>query len=260
MNVALQHRAERHEVLVEAHGLTKHYGGQAVLDGVDLTLKRGELTTLIGPNGAGKTTLLRLLLGLEKPSAGAISAATDLRIGYVPQRMHVDESLPITVRRFLSLGGASRDAIAETLRDVGASHVLNAPLQSISGGEMRRVLLARALLRQPDLLVLDEPTAGVDLSGQAELYELIDTMRHTRHCGVLMVSHDLHVVMAATDHVVCLNHHVCCSGTLDSVSEHPEYIALFGVKAAQTHAVYTHTHDHAHDVSGEVVPLTEDGS
>ncbi len=245
-------------VLIDARGLTKRYGGQAALDAVDLTLRRGELTTLIGPNGAGKTTLVRLLLGLEQPSAGTVRTAEGLRIGYVPQRIHVDDALPITVRRFLALGGAPREAITEALREVGAAHVMHKPLQTISGGEMRRALLARALLRNPDLLVLDEPTAGVDLNGQAELYALINAVRREKNCAVLLISHDLHVVMAATDHVLCLNHHVCCSGSPDAVSEHPEYLALFGPKAAQTHAVYTHHHDHTHTVAGDVVPLQKD--
>jgi len=247
-------------VLIDAQGLTKRYGGQAALDAVDLTLRRGELTTLIGPNGAGKTTLVRLLLGLERPSAGTVRTAEGLRIGYVPQRIHVDDALPITVRRFLALGGAPREAITEALREVGAAHVMHKPLQTISGGEMRRALLARALLRDPDLLVLDEPTAGVDLNGQAELYALINAVRREKNCAVLLISHDLHVVMAATDHVLCLNHHVCCSGSPDAVSEHPEYLALFGPKAAQTHAVYTHHHDHTHTVAGDVVPLQKDQS
>jgi zinc transport system ATP-binding protein len=245
-------------VLIEAHCLTKHYGGQMALDAVDLTLRRGELTTLIGPNGAGKTTLVRLLLGLERPSSGSVRAIEGLQIGYVPQRIHVDDALPITVQRFLSLGGAKRTSIETVLAEVGAVRVLNAALQTVSGGEMRRVLLARALLRDPDLLVLDEPTAGVDLNGQAELYDLINAVRRQKKCAVLLISHDLHVVMAATDHVLCLNHHVCCSGAPDAVSEHPEYLALFGPKAAHTHAVYTHDHDHAHTVAGDVVPLSSE--
>ncbi|MEQ8249023.1 MAG: zinc ABC transporter ATP-binding protein ZnuC [Alphaproteobacteria bacterium] len=257
MNIASPSPHRLDGVLVDARGLTKRYGGHAVLDAVDLTLRRGELTTLIGPNGSGKTTLVRLLLGLERPNEGSVTAVEGLRVGYVPQVLHVDESLPITVRRFLALGGSQKAEIETALAEVGASHVIGAPLQTISGGEMRRVLLARALLREPDLLVLDEPTAGVDLNGQAELYELINTVRRNKNCAVLLISHDLHVVMAATDHVVCLNHHVCCSGAPDAVSEHPEYLALFGPKAARTHAVYTHDHDHAHTVGGDVVPLTK---
>jgi zinc transport system ATP-binding protein len=242
-------------VLIEAHGLTKRYSGQIAIDAVELTLRRGELTTLVGPNGAGKTTLVRLLLGLERPSSGTVRVTKGVRIGYVPQRIHVDDALPITVRRFLSLDGAKRVTIETVLAEVGALQVLNSALQTVSGGEMRRVLLARALLRDPDLLVLDEPTAGVDLNGQAELFDLINTVRQQKKCAVLMISHDLHVVMAASDHVLCMNHHVCCSGTPDTVSEHPEYLALFGPKAARTHAIYTHDHDHAHTVAGDVVPL-----
>jgi len=258
VNIANAQRDDGREILIDARGLTKRYGGYAALDAVDLSLRRSELTTLIGPNGAGKTTLVRLLLGLERPSAGTVTTAAGVRIGYVPQRLHVDEALPITVRRFLALGGADRSAIARVLDEVGAAHVTDKQLQTISGGEMRRVLLARALLREPDLLVLDEPTAGVDLNGQAELYDLINAVRQEKNCAVLLISHDLHVVMAATDHVLCLNHHVCCSGTPDAVSEHPEYQALFGPKAAQTHAVYTHHHDHTHTVAGDVVPLGKD--
>ncbi len=259
MNITPAHRGD-HDTLIDARGLMKHYSGHTVIDSVDLTLRRGELTTLIGPNGSGKTTLVRLLLGLERPNAGTVTAPPDLSIGYVPQRIHVDESMPITVRRFLALGGARASGIKTALDEVGAQHVLNAPLQTISGGEMRRVLLARALLRDPDLLVLDEPTAGVDLNGQAELYDLINAVRRQKNCAVLLISHDLHIVMAATDHVVCLNHHVCCSGAPDAVSAHPEYLALFGPKAAHTHAVYTHDHDHAHTVAGDVVPLADDAS
>ena len=229
-------------ILIEAQELTKRYGSQIALDAVQLTMRRGELTTLVGPNGAGKTTLVRLLLGLEQPSSGTVRVRKGVKIGYVPQRIHVDDALPITVRRFLSLGGAKRKLIENVLAEVGVLNALNSPLQMISGGEMRRVLLARALLRTPDLLVLDEPTVGVDLNGQSEIYDLIDEVRKQNECAVLMVSHDLHVVMAASDHVFCINHRVCCSGTPDRVSEHPEYLALFGPTAAHTHAIYTHKH------------------
>ena len=229
-------------ILIEAQRLTKRYGSQIALNAVELTIRRGELTTLVGPNGAGKTTLVRLLLGLEQPSSGTVRVRKGVKIGYVPQRIHVDDALPITVRRFLSLGGAKRKLIENVLAEVGVLNALNSPLQMISGGEMRRVLLARALLRTPDLLVLDEPTAGVDLNGQSEIYDLINEVRKQKECAVLMVSHDLHIVMAASDHVFCINHHVCCSGTPDRVSEHPEYLALFGPTAAHTHAIYTHDH------------------
>ena len=244
------------EVLLEAAALDLRLGALQVLRGVDLTVRRGEIVTLIGPNGAGKTTLVRVVLGLVRPDRGRVALAPDLVIGYVPQRLHVDPVLPLDVRRFLALGGsAARERCQRALDEVGVSGLLEAALHELSGGELRRVVLARALLRDPDLLVLDEPVQGVDLGGQIELYELISRLRKRRACGVLMVSHDLHLVMAATDRVVCLNHHVCCAGRPETVSRDPEYITLFGPRAAEALALYSHAHDHGHDTHGNVVPL-----
>ncbi len=244
------------KTVLTLEGVAASFGGETVLAGVDLEVRGGEIVTLIGPNGSGKTTLARLALGLVAPAAGTVHRAPGLKIGYVPQRWAIEETLPITVRRFLALAGvgvaaAARDALAE----VGAAQVLDTPLQGLSGGEARRVLLARALLREPDLLVLDEPMAGVDLTGQADLYDLIRAIRDRRGCAVLLVSHDLHLVMAATDRVVCLNHHVCCSGTPEAVSRNPEYLALFGPRLAGALALYSHAHDHDHDLSGQPVEL-----
>jgi zinc transport system ATP-binding protein len=240
--------------LIEAKQVSKLFGDNRVLDAVGLAISPGEIVTLIGPNGSGKTTLVRILLGLVPPSSGSVTRRPGLKVGYVPQIVHTDETLPLTVRRFLTLPRhvSKRDADG-ALKEVGAAHVAGTQLDRISGGEMRRVLLARALLRDPDLLVLDEPAAGVDVGGQAELYDLVCTIRDRHHCGVLMVSHDLHLVMAATDQVVCLNHHVCCTGQPDAVSRHPEYLALFGRHAGETLAVYTHHHDHQHGLSGEAI-------
>ncbi len=247
------------EVLLEAAAVDLRLGALQVLQDVDLTVRRGEIVTLIGPNGAGKTTLVRVVLGLVRPDRGRVTLAPDLVIGYVPQRLHVDPVLPLDVRRFLALGGsAARERCQRALDEVGVSGLLEAALHELSGGELRRVVLARALLRDPDLLVLDEPVQGVDLGGQIELYELISRLRKRRACGVLMVSHDLHLVMAATDRVVCLNHHVCCAGRPETVSRDPEYITLFGPRAAEALALYSHAHDHRHDAHGNVVPL-EDG-
>ncbi len=248
------------EILLEAAAVDLRLGALEVLQGVDLTVRRGEIVTLIGPNGAGKTTLVRVVLGLVRPDRGRVALAPDLVIGYVPQRLHVDPVLPLDVRRFLTLGGAAgRERCQRALDEVGVSGLLDAALHELSGGELRRVVLARALLRDPDLLVLDEPVQGVDLGGQIELYELISRLRGQRACGVLMVSHDLHLVMAATDRVVCLNHHVCCAGRPETVSRDPEYITLFGPRAAEALALYSHAHDHRHDPHGNVVPL-EDGA
>lgn len=210
-----------------------------ILQDISLNLHSNQIITLIGPNGAGKTTLVRVVLGLLKPQQGKVQRRPNLRIGYMPQRLQVDVTLPITVERFLQLSG-TKQKIQPTLTEVGAIKTLKRPLQQISGGEMQRVLLARALLRQPDLLVLDEPIQGVDVSGQYELYELIAAIRQQRGCGILMVSHDLHLVMAATDWVVCLNQHICCSGHPETVTQHPAYLALFGRR--HDLAIYTHHH------------------
>ncbi|MFZ5789876.1 MAG: zinc ABC transporter ATP-binding protein ZnuC [Pseudomonadota bacterium] len=246
--------------LVAVERLTQRFGADTILDAVDLSVAAGEIVTLIGPNGAGKTTLVRVVLGLLAPSAGRVRRRPDLKIGYMPQRFELPDTLPITVERFLSLAGrVDRAMIADALREVGAQRLLGSAMQSLSGGELQRVLLARALVREPELLVLDEPVRGVDVSGQAELYDLIAQIRRSRGCGVLMVSHDLHLVMAATDRVICLNHHVCCAGRPETVSEHPEYLALFGAGAAERIAFYTHHHDHEHGLAGEIVAQGEHG-
>jgi zinc transport system ATP-binding protein len=228
-------------------------GGRDVLQAVDLEVRSREIVTVVGPNGGGKTSLLRVALGLTPPSRGHVRRPHGLRIGYMPQRLHIDPSLPLTVERFLGLTGAKTDGITGALARVGASRVVHHPLQAISGGEWQRVLLARALLRKPDLLVLDEPAQGVDLHGQQELYHLLGHLRRETGCAILMVSHDLHLVMASTDRVVCLNGHVCCSGPADTVATHPEYLALFGQAEAPDIGVYAHHHDHHHDMHGRVV-------
>jgi zinc transport system ATP-binding protein len=229
-------------------------GARVILDGIDISVSPGEIVTVIGPNGAGKTTLLRVLLGLLKPSGGTVERRPGLRVGYLPQRMQIDPVLPLTVGRLMTLTQRSNaGAIGAALAEMGVAHLWTAQASTLSGGELQRVLLARALLRDPDLLALDEPVHGVDFAGEAALYELINSIRARRGCGVLMISHDLHVVMAATDRIVCLNRHVCCAGTPEAVSRHPEYARLFGPRAASALAVYTHHHDHGHGLAGEVV-------
>ncbi|PRD19026.1 UNVERIFIED_CONTAM: znuC [Trichonephila clavipes] len=241
------------EALIQLEDVGVSFSGQPVLQQVQLALRPGEIVTLIGPNGAGKTTLVRTVLGLLKPDSGTVRRKPRLRIGYMPQKLHVDATLPLSVLRFLRLvPGVDRAAAQSALEEVGASQVIDSPLQSISGGELQRVLLARALLREPELLVLDEPVQGVDVAGQAELYRLIGKLRDRYGCGVLMVSHDLHLVMSATDQVVCLNRHVCCSGHPEQVSGDPAFVELFG-QDARSLAIYHHHHDHAHDLHGEVV-------
>ncbi len=250
------------EILVTASGINVTLQGRQILDGVNLSVLRGQIVTLIGPNGAGKTTLVRVILGLLKPGAGEIMRQPGMRIGYMPQRLHLSENLPLTVRRFLDLGCHKQceSDLLGVIRQLEIGHLLESPLQRLSGGEHQRVLLARALLRKPDLLVLDEPVQGVDVTGQAALYGLITKIREQLGCGVLMISHDLHLVMATTDQVLCLNHHVCCSGHPDSVSQHPAYLELFGAPASAKLAVYTHHHDHTHDSHGEIKPISGDKS
>jgi len=234
------------EILLGVAKVSVRIGQREILSGVDLQLCAGEVITLIGPNGAGKTTLVRAALGLQKPDSGLIYRRPGLRIGYLPQRFHVDPVLPMSVRRFLRLAGGTTEAIIETLAEVGGGGLIDAALQQLSGGELQRVLLARTLLIDPDLLVLDEPAQGVDLHGQVELYSLLDRVRRRRNCAVLMISHDLHLVMAATGRVVCLNRHVCCTGTPAAVTRNPAFIELFGEEAARTLAVYAHDPDHRH--------------
>ncbi|MBC7952811.1 MAG: zinc ABC transporter ATP-binding protein ZnuC [Rhodospirillaceae bacterium] len=228
--------------------------GHAVLSDVSLAVEPGRIVTIVGPNGAGKSTLVKVALGLLAPDAGKVRRAPGLLVGYVPQRLTVEPALPLSVRRFLAMAAPKADlaAMNTALARVGAGHVLAQQVPELSGGELQRVMLARALLRRPHLLVLDEPVGGVDMAGQAELYDLIANLAHADGSGVLMVSHDLHVVMAATDEVVCLNRHVCCAGHPEAVSRHPEYLALFGPKVAASLAVYTHVHDHAHLPDGTV--------
>lgn len=239
--------------LIQGKKLALTVGVRMVVEHVDIAISQREIVTLIGPNGAGKTTLVRLLLGLMKPDAGVIERAPGLTIGYVPQRFFVDATIPLTVERFLKLSSrGAEDKIDTLLEEVGAGHLRDAQVSSLSGGEFQRIVLAKALMGNPHLLVLDEPVQNVDFSGEAALYRLIETIRDTRGCGILLVSHNLHVVLGASDRVVCLNHHVCCSGVPETVAKHPEYARLFGAKAAQAFAIYSHSHDHEHDLSGEV--------
>lgn len=241
--------------LVELNDICVQFGERKVLDNISLRLNRGEITTLIGPNGAGKSTLVKVLLGLQKTFSGKVTKPKGLKIGYVPQKLRLNDSLPLNVERFLRLAGKySKQELNDALKLVGAEHLLKSNMHSLSGGENQRILLARALLQRPDILVLDEPAQGVDVQGQIDLYELIDTIRHRFNCAVFMVSHDLHLVMAKTDDVVCINHHVCCSGAPADIAQHPSYIALFGHTHQQPFAFYHHQHNHHHhDLAGDPV-------
>ncbi len=226
---------------------------RSILDKVSLTLMPKEIVTIIGPNGAGKSTLVKLLLGLIKPTSGQFERRSNINIGYVPQKLSLDVTLPMKVSRFLSLAQVSKAQRYEALDFLNIRHLAARQIHKLSGGELQRVLLARAIARKPDILVLDEPLQGVDVTGQIELYRLIASMREKLGCAIVMVSHDLHLVMAQTDSVICLNQHVCCHGQPENVSQHPEYLKLFGQRAVDDIAVYQHHHDHHHDIHGDAV-------
>lgn len=247
------------EPLIELKGAGVYRDGRWLVRNVDLTIHRGEIVTLIGPNGAGKSTTAKMALHILKPDEGAIRHIKGLRIGYVPQKINIDRTMPLSVERLMTLTGPlPKTDIIGALDAVGITHLLKAEIANLSGGEFQRALMARALARKPDIMVLDEPVQGVDFSGEAALYELIAKLRDDTGCGVLLISHDLHLVMAATDRVICLNGHVCCSGTPRDVTASPEYVRLFGSRAVGPLAVYEHHHDHTHLPDGRV--LHADGS
>ncbi|MEQ9042093.1 MAG: metal ABC transporter ATP-binding protein [Silicimonas sp.] len=233
--------------LVDVRDLAVSYSGKTVLSGVDFSIDAGEIVTIVGPNGSGKSTLMRAILGAVRPSRGRVTRAPGLRIGYVPQKLHIDQTLPLTVNRFLDLPKPiTADTRRRALDRAGVSDLGAQQMSSLSGGQFQRVLLARALLGEPQLLILDEATQGLDQPGSASFYEEIETVRHDTGAAILMVSHELHVVMAASDRVICLNGHICCEGAPEHVASAPEYRALFGTGTRGTLALYRHEHDHAH--------------
>jgi zinc transport system ATP-binding protein len=213
---------------------------RAVLNNVSLTLAPREIVSLIGPNGAGKSTLVKVVLGLQKPNTGSRQAHGDLKIGYVPQRFHLSRTMPLRVSDLFDLISTSSDFRHQILVETGSANLLNRDVQDLSGGERQRVLLARALLIRPNLLVLDEPMQGLDIHSEEELYAYVRTLPERHGCAVLMVSHDLQWVMQGTQRVICLNHHICCSGTPDNVLQNPAYQAIFGTERVP----YEHHHDH----------------
>ena len=248
------HSAHRgNEILVSLANAGVQRNGRWLVRGVEFSVSKGEIVTLIGPNGSGKSTSAKMAIGVVKPSEGKVARKAGLKVGYVPQKLSVDWTMPLSVRRLMTLTGPlpARE-IDAALNATGIAHLANVEVQHLSGGEFQRALLARAIARKPDLLVLDEPVQGVDFSGEIALYDLIKNIRNSNDCGILLISHDLHVVMAETDTVICLNGHVCCRGTPQAVSQSPEYMRLFGGAAAKALAVYSHHHDHTHLPDGRV--------
>ncbi len=234
--------------LITTRNVCLHYGPDVVLHDIDFEIGEREIVTLLGPNGSGKSSFLRILIGALKPTAGRVDRRSGLRIGYVPQRLSIDANLPMSVMRFLRLGTrCNAKIIQKWIEQVGISNLLNSQIAQLSGGQLQRVLLTQALLVDPHILILDEATQGLDQQGEASFYRLIEQVRNEQGCAVVLVSHDLHVVMSASDRVVCLNGHVCCEGTPTIVSAAPEYRALFGLGTEGALALYRHDHDHSHE-------------
>jgi zinc transport system ATP-binding protein len=238
--------------LVELNKVGFKQNNKWLVEGVSLKVEKGKIVTLIGPNGSGKSTTAKIALGIYKDIEGSVKKFTN-KVGYVPQKISIDWTLPLRVYDFMLLTEEIKDdAIDEALALTGVTHLKNKNLGNLSGGEFQRVLIARAISKKPELLVLDEPVQGVDYTGEIALYELIKKISDTLNCGILLISHDLHTVMTATDHVVCLNGHVCCSGTPMDVAKNNEYKTLFGEKASQILTVYEHKHDHVHSDEGQI--------
>ncbi len=241
------------EELVRLKQIEIDFNGNKALQNINLSIHANSITTIVGPNGGGKSTLLKVLLKLLTPTSGSVTHKKGLKIGYVPQKLHLDHSMPITVEKFLSLKpNCSTKAINEALNLFSIAHLSQNSMQKLSGGELQRVLLARAILNRPQLLALDEPMQGVDIAGQTELYQLLNNTRSWLNCAILMVSHDLNIVMANTDEVLCINRHICCAGTPEAVTNDPHFIHFFGDQFAQNVAFYSHHHNHHHNLHGDV--------
>lgn len=243
---------EKNKVLLKVENVGLLKNDKWLVKDVSLEIRKGEIVTLIGPNGSGKSTTAKIALGIHKKIEGKVQKFTD-KIGYVPQKISIDWTLPIRVIDFMLLTEKlTNDQINASLNLTGVDHLKNKNLSNLSGGEFQRVLIARAIAKKPDLLVLDEPVQGVDFKGEVALYELIKKISEELSCGILLISHDLHVVMSATDFVVCLNGHVCCSGTPQVVAKNEQYLQLFGDRASKVLSLYEHKHDHTHAQDGTI--------
>lgn len=238
-------------MLVECNNMSVDIGKRSILKNINFSINSNEIVTILGPNGSGKTTLFKAIIGAIQPSSGYLKKKTGLRIGYVPQKLHIDETLPMTVKRFMNLPRAhSVSTVDNSLKQAGVPGLDKQQIMDLSGGQFQRVLLARALLSNPDLLLLDEATQGLDHGGSADFYRQIASVRQNLGCAIMMISHELHVVMSQTDRVICLNGHICCQGEPETVSDSPEYHALFGLDRDSEAALYLHQgHRHSKAVN-----------
>ena len=245
-------KTDNKKTLVKLENASVEKNKKILVKHISLEIKQGEIVTLIGPNGSGKTTTAKMALGINKNFEGSVQRYTS-QIGYVPQKVMIDWTLPIRVNDFMQLTSEINPGeVNEALNFTGVDHLKNKNLNELSGGEFQRVLIARAIAKKPELLVLDEPVQGVDFKGEISLYELIRSISEKTNCGILLISHDLHVVMSATDYVVCLNKHVCCSGTPKKVANSDQYRELFGDRASTMLSIYEHNHDHSHSTDGTI--------
>lgn len=233
--------------IIELKNIGLKIGSQQIIDRISLQLKKGEITTLIGPNGGGKTSIARILLGILKPTSGSVIKNSAIKIGYMPQKIEIDKTIPLSAKDFIKLS-IHKIELGETFKHLAlrlnVEKILNKQLHDLSGGQLQKILFLRALINKPDLLVLDEPTQYMDIAGIQDFYQIIEEVRKETNCAILLISHDLHMVMQKTDLVFCVNHHVCCHGTPEDINQHPEYLSLFGNRSAVT--LYQHHHDHKH--------------
>ncbi len=235
------------QILASLENISLYLNDQQILKGINLEIRKGQITTLIGPNGGGKTSIARILIGILKASSGKVTIQKNVKIGYVPQKLAIDKTIPLRVIDFLKLSADSTTKqLVEITKKLNIENILEKSLHQISGGQMQKSLLAKALMGNPDILVLDEPTSNMDIAAQGEFYDLIEEIRKQQHCAILLISHDLHIVMQKTNQVICVNHHICCEGNPESINNHPEYLSLFGKHKINNIAIYPHHHDHQH--------------